>query len=75
MPPEIFSGNTYGKLDNKRPPIDLSEALHHFKNSSFAKECFTPAEHEYLVEFYNNEVEEYEGNIIKWELNRYLDLI
>ena len=74
-PPEVFKGSSYEVKDFKKPPIDLSESLHNFKNSSFIKESFKQNEIEFLTKFYSNEVREYERNVTDWEHRRYFNLI
>jgi glutamine synthetase len=74
MPPEISKGNFYEK-ELKRMPINLEEALYHFENSEFMRNSFGDVMFEHLVKFYRNEIEKYDKNITKWELNRYFDLI
>jgi glutamine synthetase len=59
----------------KRPPVDLAEALAYFENSEFIHNAFGKDVHEHLIRFYRNEVDKYEQNVTRWELNRYFDLI
>lgn len=74
-PPELFKGDSYSIKDFKRPPIDLNEALHHFKNSEFIREYFTEKEVNFLSCFYQNEVEEFENSVTEMERKRYFNLI
>lgn len=74
-PPELLKGSSYNIKDFKRPPIDLCEALEHFKGSSLIKEYFNPKEIEFLTKFYENEVIEYERNVTDFERSRYFNLI
>lgn len=75
MPPELFKGSSYDIKDFKRPPLDLSESLDYFRNSSLIKEYFNEKEVEFLTKFYENEVIQYEKNVTDFELKRYFNLI
>jgi glutamine synthetase len=74
-PPAISEGNAYGKEELKRPPVDMAEALEHFENSEFIRKAFGKDVQNHFINFYRNEITKYEGNVTKWELQRYFDLI